>query len=216
MQLKIADPAGGPKCTAWSRRTQSEVVSLASCCAVVVNRRSAAPRVCVRPMMLALLLALGARGGGGGSGQSGLAMGGGSTVPPVTPVNLPPTQAWTGHYIGAVKIADVTYFGDAVFTQDGEVRLYLGGPYDNGAELQLIRPESSEQFVGTVEIGDRQLVRKRPDHWTGICERVMEGEMRVTTSSGTETWLLNLQLWSPRDDRWSPETTLSTLPRRPT
>ena len=77
--------------------------------------------------MLALLLAelLGACGGGGGSEQSGMPMSGDSTVPPV------PTQAWTGHYVGAVTIADATYFGDAVFTQDGAVRLYGGGPYDN-------------------------------------------------------------------------------------
>ncbi len=178
-------------------------------------------------MMLALLLALGACGGGGGSGQSGVAMSGDSTVPPVTPatpVAPAPTQAWTGHYVGAVKIADVTYFGDAVFTQDGEVRLYVGGPYDNGGELQLTRPESSEQFVGTVAMGDGQLsgsgliigqecainaagrfcgqpasaeisatVQLNTD---GSGSAVLQGEIRVTTSSGTETWPLNLQLWS--------------------
>ena len=189
-----------------------------------VDSRSAAPRACVRPMMFALLLALGACGGGGGSGQSGVAMSGGdSTVPPVTSVTPAPTQAWTGHYVGAVKIADVTYFGDAVFTQDGEVRLYVGGPYDNGGELQLTRPGSSEQFVGTVEMGDRQLsgsgliigqecainaagrfcgqpapaeisatVQLNTD---GSGSAVMQGEIRVTTSSGTATWPLNLQLW---------------------
>jgi hypothetical protein len=189
-----------------------------------VDSRSAAPRACVRPMMLALLLALGACGGGGGSGQSGVAMSGDSTVPPVTPVTPAPTQAWTGHYVGAVKIADVTYFGDAVFTQDGEARLYVGGPYDNGGELQLTRPESSEQFVGTVAMGDGQLsgsgliigqecainaagrfcgqpasaeisatVQLNTD---GSGSAVLQGEIRVTTSSGTETWPLNLQLWS--------------------
>jgi hypothetical protein len=173
-------------------------------------------------MMLALALAelLGACGGGdgGGSGQSGMPMSGNATVPPL------PTQPSTGHYVGAVKIADVTYFGDAVFTQDGEVRLYVGGPYDNGGELQLTRPESSEQFVGTIEM--------RGGQWSGsglilgeecainaasrFCGQPapaelsatvqlstdgtrsadLQGSILVTTSSGTETWLLNLGLWS--------------------
>ena len=188
-----------------------------------LRSRWAAPRACVRPLMLGLLLAelLGACGGGGGSGQSGIAMSGASTEPPVPPV---PTQAWTGHYVGAVKIAGVAYFGDAVFTQDGEVRLYVGGPYDNAGELQLTRPESSEQFVGTVEMGDGQVsgsglimgqecainaagrfcgqpapaeisatVRLNTD---GSGSAILQGEIRVTSSGDTETWPLNLQLWS--------------------
>jgi hypothetical protein len=80
-------------------------------------------------------------------------MTGDSAAPSVPPVA---TQAWTGHYVGTVKIADVTYFGDAVFTQDGAVRLYVGGPYDNGGELQESRPESAEQFVGTIQMRDGQ------------------------------------------------------------
>jgi hypothetical protein len=182
----------------------------------------AVPRSCVRPrtLILTLLLVglLCACGGDGGSGQSSVAMTGDSTAPPVA------TQAWTGHYVGAIQIADVTYFGDAVFTQDGEVRLYVGGAYDNGGELQLTRPESSEQFVGTVEMGDGQLsgsgliigqecainaasrfcgqpvpadisatLQLNTD---GSGSSVLQGEIRVTTSSGTETWPLNLQLWS--------------------
>ena len=182
-------------------------------------------RGCVRPrtLMLALLLAelLGACGGGGGGGQSGMATSSDSTVPTVPPVS---TQAWTGHYVGAVKIADVTYFGDAVFTQDGAVRLYVGGTYDNGGELQLTRPESSEQFVGTVKMVDGQLsgsgliigqecginaasrfcgqpapaeisatVQLNTD---GSGSAVLQGEIRFTTSGDTETWPLNLQLWS--------------------
>jgi hypothetical protein len=61
--------------------------------------------------MAGLLLAelLGACGGGSGSEQRGMGMSGDSTVPPVPPAA---TQASTGHYVGAVKIADVTYFDD--------------------------------------------------------------------------------------------------------
>jgi hypothetical protein len=196
-----------------------------------VDSRRAAPRSCVRPrtLMLALLLAelLSACGGGGGSGQSGSAMSGDSTMTPAPPAPPVPTQAPTGHYVGAVKIADVTYFGDAVFTQDGEVRLYVGGPYDNGGELQLTRPESSEQFVGTIEMRDTQwsgsgliigqqcainaasrfcgqpapaaisaTVQLNTD---GSGSAVLQGAIQVTTSSGTETWPLNLQLWGAGD-----------------
>lgn len=133
----------------------------------------------------------------------------------------------TGHYVGAVKIADVTYFGDAVITQDGKVRLSVGGLYDNDENNQVLeatRPESSEQFVGTFEMHDKQLsgsgliigqgcainaanrfcgqpapaeisatVQLTP---YGIGSADLQGEIQVTTSSGTEIWLLNLGLWS--------------------
>jgi hypothetical protein len=160
---------------------------------------------------------LSACGGGGGSGQSAVAVTGDSAVPPV------PTQAWTDHYVGAVKIADASYFGDAVFTRDGTVRLYVGGPYDDGGELQVARPETSEQFVGTIQMRDSQ--------WSGsgviigqecainpanrFCVQTgsadvsgtlqfdaasgtehMQGEIQVATTSGKETWLLDLLLWS--------------------
>lgn len=175
--------------------------------------------------MLALLLAqlLGACGGGGESAQIGMGISGESSVPPVSPA---PTRAY-GHYVGAVKIANVTYFGDAVFTQDGAVRLYVGGTYDNGGELQMTRPESSEQFVGTIEMRNGQwsgsgliigqecainaanrfcgqpapaqisaTVQLNTDG-TGSAD--LQGEIQVTTSSGTETWLVNLGLWSGLD-----------------
>lgn len=137
------------------------------------------------------------------------------------------TQPWSGHYVGAVNIAAVTYFGDAVFTQDGEVRVYVAGPYDDGGELQMTRPESSEQFVGTIGMSDGQLsgsglligqecavstanrfcaqpapaqinatVQTNTD---GNGSTSLRGEIRVTTPSGTETWPLDLLLWSGLD-----------------
>src|SRR4029077_20647720 len=35
---------------------------------------------------------------------------------------------------------------------DGSLRLYVGGPYANGGNLQLAKPKASEQFVGKVAI----------------------------------------------------------------
>lgn len=188
-----------------------------------VDSRWTAVRLRVRPMMPALVLVnlLSACGAGGGGGQSGVPMTGKATVPPMA------IQAWTGHYVGAVTIADGTYFGDAVLTQDGLMRLYIGGSYDNGGELQMTRPESSAQFVGTVEMGDERLsgsgtvigqecalnaanrfcgqptpaeisatVQLNTD---GNGSAILQGEIRVATSSGTETWPLNLQLWDAGD-----------------
>ena len=183
------------------------------------------------PVIWALLLTelLSACGGGSSaeSQQGAQPTRGESTVPPVAPVPPVATQTWTGHYVGAVKIADVTYFLDAVFTQDGAVRLYVGGPYDNGGELQMTRPESSEQFVGTAEMRNGQLsgngviigqecaldaanrfcgqpapaeisatVQLNTD---GSGTADLQGEIQVTTSSDTETWPLNLTLWSGGD-----------------
>jgi hypothetical protein len=135
-----------------------------------------------------------------------------------------PAQVLTGHYVGAVRIAEVTYFGDAVVTQDGALRLYVGGPYDDGGELQVARPESSEQFVGTIQMRDGQ--------WSGsgviigqecainpanrFCAQSaqaefsadvgfvsgeaitahLQGKIQVVTSGGTETWSLDLGLWA--------------------
>jgi hypothetical protein len=185
----------------------------------------AVPRSHARLMTLALLFAvlLAACGGGGdaGSQQSAQSTSGNSTVPPPPPVTV---QAWAGHYVGAVTIADVIYFGDAVFTQDGLVRLYIGGPYDNGGELQMTRPASSGQFVGTFEANAGQLsgsgqiigqecainatarfcgqsvpaeisatVQLNTD---GSNTANVQGDIQFSTSSGTETWSLNLALWS--------------------
>jgi hypothetical protein len=185
------------------------------------DSRRAVPRSCVRPwtLMLAVVLAdlLGACGGGGGSGPSAAATTSDSTVPPVG------TQAWTGHYVGAVTIAGVTYFGDAVFTQDGTARLYVGGPYNNDGVLQESRPQSSEQFVGAVEMSDGQLygsgliigqdcainaanpfcgqtapaniIASVQLNSDGSDSAALQGEIQVTTSGDTETWPLNMTLW---------------------
>ena len=109
-----------------------------------------------RPLIFALMLAgfLSACGGGG-SGQSAAATTS-SAAGAGEPAQVESTQVWTGHYVGAVRIADVTYFGDAVVTQDGAMRLYIGGTYYDGGELQVARPQSSEQFVGKIQMSDGQ------------------------------------------------------------
>ncbi len=53
-------------------------------------------------------------------------------------------QELTGHYVGSVTIAGVAYFGNAVVTQDGAIRLYIGGSYAasvGGQFIETVRPE---------------------------------------------------------------------------
>jgi len=154
--------------------------------------------------------------GGGGSGQSA-----GQTTSSAAGAPGPPTQA--GHYVGAVRIADATYFGDAVVTQDGAMRLYIGGPYDNGGELQMARPEGSGQFVGSIQMRDGQWSgngvvigqkcainpanrfcgQSAPAEFSANVSFVsgeaitahLQGKIQLVTSGGTETWSLDLGLW---------------------
>ena len=195
------------------------------------NSRTSPPKwqqgTAIGEVLLALLLAELVSGCGGGSAGGSL-----QSAQPTSSastqalVPIVPTVVTTGHYVGAVKIANVTYFGDAVFTQDGAVRLYVGGPDDPDGGLQETRPESSEQFVGNIEMRDGQ--------WSGggmilgqecainaagrFCAQPapaeisatvqvkgslnvgLQGQMQVTTSSGTETWQLALHRWPDQPD----------------
>ena len=109
----------------------------------------------LRLAVLGSLLLQGLVGCGGGSnGQSVVP---GPVLPSTaqTPVLPPPTpesgDAWQGRYVGSVTIGDVQYFGDAMLTADGLIRLYLGGPYSNDGVLQQTMPAGSAQLVGTLQ-----------------------------------------------------------------
>ena len=176
-------------------------------------------RSCVRPWrpIFVLMLAglLDACGGGGSSQSAGVVSSTGAEAPRST-------QGWTGHYVGSVGIAEATYFADAVVTQDGAIRLYIGGPYDNGGELQTVRPESSEQFVGAIQMRDGQwsgsgviigqecainpangfCAQPAPAEFSakvssdpGCAKAKLQGKIQRATSGGTETWSLDLGLW---------------------
>jgi len=201
---------------------------------IPLPERHDALRSCVlaRPLIFALILAgLLHACGDGGSGQSAGAtnsstVGATTSSAGGTPVS---TQVQTGHFVGDVGIAGTTYFGDAVVTQDGAIRLYVGGAYDEIGGLQLARPETSEQFVGTIQMHD--------GHWSGsgvvigqqcainpanrFCGQpapaefsanvtsdigcgagYVQGEMQVVTSGGPETWSLGLDLWAEGNVPW--------------
>jgi len=94
---------------------------------------------------------------------SGIEGSGTRKTPPPSPTPSPPsptpgtpsppgTPHTHGRFVGTVKIGDTTYFGDALITVDGAVRLFVGAPGSNDGALQLIKPSVSEQFVGTVTL----------------------------------------------------------------
>ena len=168
---------------------------------------------------LVLLLAAHALAGCGGSG------GGANPVPhsaealpsPASPLSA---QAWGGHFIGTVKIGDVEYYGDALLTSDGAIRLYVGGPYASDGTVQESRPDSSEQFVGNLQVSAGQAFGNgvvigqecaAPHDRSDFCgesasgeihiaqyaivtaaEIGIRGEIQVTANGASETWSLDL------------------------
>jgi hypothetical protein len=154
--------------------------------------------------------------GGSGSGASSVPL---SAGPLPTPASLPSARAWGGHFIGTVKIGDSEYYGDALITGDGAIRLYVGGEYASDGTVQLTRPESSNQFVGNLEVHADQasgsgfiIGQQCALDRSGFCgenasaeihlaqyaietaaEIGIRGEMQVTANDATQIWSLDLQ-----------------------
>jgi hypothetical protein len=154
--------------------------------------------------------------GGSGSGASPVPL---SAAPLPTPASLPSARAWGGHFIGTVKIGDAEYYGDALITGDGAIRLYVGGPYASDGAVQLIRPESSNQFVGNLEahadqaFGSGVIIGQQcAQDRSGFCgenasaeihlvqyavvtaaEIDIRGEMQVTVNDATQIWSLDFE-----------------------
>ena len=122
-----------------------------------------------------------------------------------------------GRYVGTVKIGGVDYFGDALLTVDGAIRLYVGDPYSANGALETTRPQSSAQLVGTFQVHDSQAsgsgiiigqgcanatpIRFCSDTASAeisvvVDEESVQGEVRVSTSAGEETWSVDLGAWS--------------------
>ena len=149
-------------------------------------------------------------GCGGGGNDRG--------APPVTYVALPAVPSatgdpWQGRYVGTVTIGDVQYFGDAILTADGLIRLYVGDPYDDSGVLPQTVPAASAQLVGTVQgqssqiSGDglvfgQQCAASQPIRFCAeighaniglaVASVDLQGQIAVTTSAGTETWSLDM------------------------
>jgi hypothetical protein len=130
-------------------------------------------------------------------------------------------DAWQGRYVGTVTIGDVQYFGDAMLTADGIIRLYVGGPYNDDGVLPLTAPARSAQLVGTLHgqtnqiSGDGLVFGQECANSDPIrfCAEIghanisiavvsvdpyddIQGKILVTSSAGTETWSLDIYAFS--------------------
>jgi hypothetical protein len=174
-----------------------------------------------------LLIALTACGGGSNGQGAQPVPPPTAQSPPVPPpvVTLESGDAWQERYIGTVTIGDVQYFGDAVLTADGLIRLYVGGPSDDDGAMPPTVPASSAQLVGTLRgqtnqiSGDglvfgQECAASDPGRFcTAIGQAnisiavgpaapfatifaTLQGQILVTTSAGTETWTLDMQAFS--------------------
>jgi hypothetical protein len=65
-------------------------------------------------------------------------------VPQPLPV-APPEPATHGYFVGAISLGASGYYGEALLTVDGLVRIYIGGPWDP------IAASRGRQFIGRLE-----------------------------------------------------------------
>src|SRR5277367_1495967 len=110
---------------------------------VAFASRTRAPRM-VRLLLLLFVYALAGCGGNGNAPIS-------TYLPPPQspPAPSAPQDARQGRYVGTVNVAGIDYFGDALLTADGLIRLYIGGPYVSDGTIQHSIPAGSAQLVGT-------------------------------------------------------------------
>jgi hypothetical protein len=168
-------------------------------------------------LALPLVVALVGCGGSGkveSAGSSPPAKGPSATVPSVT------EDARQGRYVGTVTIGGVDYYGDALITADGLVRLYIGGPYVSDGTVQTAIHTASAQLVGTmapdnsVDGNDRLIgqgcsgledsfgwcsAAEFAKHSFSVKSGNLQGEIVVetdTSPSSTLTWPVKLTAWS--------------------
>ncbi len=167
--------------------------------------------------LFGLLFAQALTGCGGGSSTAPPSTGSSTAASSTGSAPLQPVPAWQGHFIGAVTIDNADYYGDALLTADGAVRLYVGGPYINDGLIELSKPDSSAQFVGKVDGHDSQASGSGviigqlcagpvPGRFCGetsagdiniaVESGKIQGEIHVMTKAGLEIWSLALDNWN--------------------
>jgi len=146
--------------------------------------------------------------------------GGNSNAPSPTNVSPPqapaaPQDARQGRYVGTVNVGGIDYYGDALITADGLIRLYIGGPYVSDGTVQESIPTNSGQLVGTMapstgDGGDLIFYQScwAPENGIPICGAYLIAKHDMTVQSGslngeivvagstTQTWPLEMTSWS--------------------
>jgi hypothetical protein len=173
----------------------------------------------LRALLLCFSFVLELAGCGGGGNQSAISDRP-AGVPSATPAATVPSEtgdAWQGRYVGTVKISDVQYYGDALLTADGLIRLYVGGPYLDDGTVQQSTPAGSARLVGALRgqtsrvsgeglIFGQECAASNPIRFcaeighanisVAVESGDIHGEISVMTSDRTETWSLELSPWS--------------------
>lgn len=173
-------------------------------------------------LLLSGLLLAQALSGCGNGGREATGVATISTGPASPPSAAPPPEpspsaaASHGRYVGTVTIGDTDYFGDALLTEDGVIRLYVGGPGTSSGAIQGHTEGGTAQFVGNVDLhrdpvsgagiavgqgcSEPGVVRFCSEPAPGeisLASRsgYLHGEIQVTTPEGRETWRLDLGSW---------------------
>jgi hypothetical protein len=106
-------------------------------------------------------------------------------MPPPPPVAVaPPEPATHGYFVGAISLGAADYYGEALLTVDGLIRVYIDGPFDPSAASR------GRQFAGLLEFLDGEA------HGTGflleqecssaaLCEPEL-AEITITTATRSE------------------------------
>lgn len=172
-----------------------------------------AARMLVSGMSVLPLLA--ACGGSGGSGNS-------PAPPPdvAVPPFPPPTavEGWHGRFFGEVTVDGQIRIADALLTEDGLVRIYIGGPGPSSGLVQPTRPDGALQYIGDFSFQDGTVSSHgqiqgedcASDGNAPFCSEIAAatfvladlprstnwaGELRVETGAGVDTWAIELDPW---------------------
>ena len=190
------------------------------------NTRRGRPRAMVPARLLPALLVFctfaGCNSDDGASSSSPFS--GASSSPTASgPTSTQPasSEGRHGRFIGKVTIGAVDYYGDAILTADGKIRLYLADPYVSSGALQAAKARSLAQLLGTVDmqsggpVGTGIVVGEHctaPDP-SRFCRepasaeislkeitgegwsKALTGEIRVSANQAEETWRLELSAW---------------------
>jgi hypothetical protein len=171
---------------------------------------------------LALGIASALTGCGGAANDASTAPSGNPpSANPLPPAIPPPPDVKHGRFSGKVTIGGVDYYGDAMLTADGKIRLYVAEPYSNTGALQPQDARSLAQFVGSIDVNSTtpsgtgvvigefcsaaqagrfcgaamparvSFVRIVGAGW----DKTMSSEIVVSTALAEETWRLELGAW---------------------
>lgn len=148
---------------------------------------------------------------------------GNSPAPPpgvAVPPSPPPTavEGWHGRFFGEVTVDGQVRIADALLTEDGLVRIYIGGPGPSSGLVQPTRPDGALQYIGDFSFQDAEVSSHgqiqgedcASDGSAPFCSEIAAatlvladlagsktwaGELRVETTEGIVIWVIQLDPW---------------------